>query len=192
MYLKSIATNLVLFLVAGGGICWGADFDFRHARWGMTRAEVLATEDLKPVEQNTDKLRYTIEILERNVDLYFTFADDKLVGAFYKLKDNYLNSNHFIRAYNQFKAALEKKYGPPKDEKTVWSNNFYKNASVKRGLALSLGHVKYYSLWETGNSTIKCRLQQTNYDILCLVEYDSKEYANLSKMETVKEGLDPF
>lgn len=192
MYLKPIALNVVLFLVAGCGICWGADSDFRRARWGMTQAQVLATEDLTPAEQHNDKVRYSIEILERNVDLYFTFADDKLIGAFYKLKDNYLNSNHFIRTYNQFKTALEKKYGPPKDEKTIWSNNFYKHAGVKRGLALSLGHVKYYSLWETGNTTIKCSLQETNYDILCLVEYNSKEYANLSKMVTVKEGLDPF
>ena len=192
MNLKSIALVEVLFLIAGCGICWSADSDFRGVRWGMSQAEVLATEDLKPAEQDSENLRYSIEILERNVDLCFTFAEDKLIGAFYKLKDNYLNSNHFIRAYNQFKAALEKKYGPPKDEKTIWSKDFHRRAGIKRGLALSLGHVKYYSLWETGNTTIKCSLQETNYDILCLIEYNSKEHAKLSKMVTANKDPDPF
>ena len=118
MIRKSFVIQIILILVAGSAVGWSADFDLRKARWGMTQEEVMATENLEPADKSAHTLRYNITIKERDVDLYYTFVEDKLIGAHYILKDNYLNSYHFISAFNDFKAALEKKYGTPLDEKT--------------------------------------------------------------------------
>ena len=192
MLRKSYAFLIIIILVAGSAVCWSADFDLRKTRWGMTQEEVMASENLEPAEKSPQTLKYNITIMGRNIDLYFTFVEDKLISAHYRLKDNYLNSYHFINAFNDFKAALEKKYGTPMDERTLWKNSFYRDDLAKWGLAVSLGHLEYDSSWETEKTAIKCSLREENYDVLCVVDYVSKEYGHLRKFLAVQKDFDPF
>ena len=192
MLRKSYLILIIAILVVGSTVGWSADFDLRRARWGMTQAEVMASENLEPVEKSAQMLRYNITIMDRDIDLYYTFVEDKLIGAHYRLKDNYINSYHFISAFNDFKEELEKKYGTPMDERTLWKNSFYRDDLAKWGLAVSLGHLEYDSSWETEKTAIKCSLREQNYDVLCVVEYVSKEYSHLRKFLAVQKDFDPF
>ena len=172
----------LLSLFAPWKLCWGENFDLRNTRWGMTQDEVInAEEKMDPVEVTENVIQYKTQILENNVELRYVFADNKLIGAIYKLADNYLNSDHFRNTYTKFKNALIKKYGQPEEEKTDWINNTYKNNRKKWGLALSLGHVEYASSWSTQKTKIDCSLREENYYVLCLIEYWSTEYSNLLK-----------
>ena len=172
----------LLSLFAPSELCWGENFNLRNTRWGMTQDEVInAEEKMDPVEVTENVIQYKTQILENNVELRYVFADNKLVGAIYKLADNYLNSDHFRNTYAKFKNALIKKYGQPEEEKTDWINNTYKNNRKKWGLALSLGHVEYASSWNTQKTKIACSLREENYYVLCLIEYWSTEYSNLLK-----------
>ncbi|UCF93817.1 MAG: hypothetical protein JSW39_06565 [Desulfobacterales bacterium] len=189
-----LAGIIMVMLVTSARMGWAAEYDFRRTKWGMPQEDVLAAEPMKPVAKNERMLTYQTKILEKNVDLFFLFVQDKLLGATYQLNEDYLRSSKYTQTFNTFKKALTKKYGPPAKEMTVWFNDLYRKKPAERGLALSLGHLEYYAVWETAATNIKCSLRGENYDILCKIEYSSKEYIPLLKEaeESEKVVIDPL
>jgi hypothetical protein len=159
----------------------------------MTQEEVIASEEkMDPVEKTDNMIKYKTQILGKNFELHYLFAEDKLIGSVYKLDDNYLTSNNFLGTYNELKEALTKKYGQPSREIINWLNDTYRDVRKKWGLALSLGHVEYASTWKTQNATIKCSLSEVNYYVLCLVEYLSSEYSYLTDGIKKEDKSDEF
>jgi len=193
MFKKLLFLVFILVLLAGAGSGWAENFNFRHTRWGMTQDEVIGSEEkLVPVEKSRNLIRYKMQILNKNVELLYLFSLNKLIGSSYKLDDNYLNSQHFITTYNKFKKALVRKYGRPDAETTDWLNKTYKVNRKKWGLALSLGHTKYASIWNTNHTTIESNLLENNHNVLCFVEYKSKEYSHLFAEISKEHKIDPF
>ena len=183
----------VVSLLAPWNLCWGENPDFRYTRWGMTQKEVIAFEDkLDPLERTENRITYKTKILNKNVELNYLFAQNKLIGAFYKLDDNYLNSNHFISTYLQFKQILTNKYGRQSKEVTNWIDDTYRGNREKWGLALSLGHTEYATFWKTQNTTIECSLREENFNISCLIKYWSIEFSHLSERINKENKIDPF
>lgn len=193
MLRKLFLLALMVILLTGSTLGWAENFDFRHTKWGMTQDEVMDSEaKMVPVEKNRQFIRYKTQILGKNVELLYLFAANKLIGSSYKLDDNYLNSQHFITTYKQFKQALIRKYGQPNEDTADWLNEAYKIDRKKWGLALSLGHTKYASLWNTNHTTIESSLQENNHSVLCLVEYKSTEYSHLFAEISKENRIDPF
>ena len=190
---KLLTLVFAMGLLSQTGLSWGENYDFRLTRWGMTQNDVIAAEEkIYPVERSENMITYKVQVLNRNVLLHYLFVQDKLVGAKYKLDDNYLNSNHFIRAYNQFKQKVTEKYGPPSQESTNWLNATYRNNRKKWGLALSLGHIEYVTNWKTQNTTIECSLREKNYNLICLLEYWSVAHSHLLKEAEKEIKIDYF
>jgi hypothetical protein len=190
---KLITLVFAMGILSQTGLSWGENYDFRLTRWGMTQNDVVAAEEkMDPVERSENMITYKTQILNRNVLLHYLFVQGTLVGAIYKLDDNYLNSYHFIQAYNQFKQKVTKKYGPPSRETTNWLNATYKNNRKKWGLALSLGHTEYVTNWKTQNTTIECGLREQNYNVICLLEYWSIEHSHLLKEAKKEIKIDIF
>jgi hypothetical protein len=194
MFRKFLTFVFIISIVTQWKISWGENYNFRYTRWGMTEEEVMATEKNGPmaIEKNKNMIKYKIQILGKNFVLIYLFVQNKLIGSLYKLDEKYLNSEHFIQTYIELKKELMIKYGQPNRETTNWLNDTYRNARNKWGLALSLGHFEYITLWETQNTTIECSLRAENYNVLCLVEYWSVEYSHLSKEINKEDKLDPF
>lgn len=190
---KLLILVLIISPLVHGKPSWGENYSFRYTRWGMTQEDVITSEEkMDPIEKTENMITYKTQILGKNVALHYLFVENKLVGAIYKLEDNYLNSQHFIQTYLRFKEVLVKKYGPPNRETTNWLNNTYRNVRKKWGLALSLGHVEYYSSWQTQNTTIECSLKELNYFVVCSIEYWSVENSHLLKQIEQEDRLDPL
>jgi hypothetical protein len=159
----------------------------------MTQKEVISAEEkMDPIERTENMIKYKTQILEKNVELYYLFAQDKLIGSMYKLNDNYLSADHFIETYFQFKQVLTKKYGPPSREITKWLNDTHRYNIKKWGLALSLGHSQYATIWKTQNKTIECSLREENFNVLCMVQYYSIDLSYLSEEVKKEDKIDPF
>jgi len=190
---KLLTIVFAIGLLTQSGLSWGENYDFRLTKWGMTQNDVVSAEEkMDPVERIENMITYKTQILNRNVILHYLFVQDKLIGAIYKLDDNYLNSDHFIRTYNEFKQKVTKKYGPPSRKITNWLNATYKNNRKKWGLALSLGHTEYVTHWKTQNTTIECSLREHNFNVLCLLEYWSVEHSHLLKGAKKEVKIDLF
>ena len=148
---------------------------FRKASWGMSKAQVKATEPEKPEHETDDELFYPDKILNMKVYAAFLFTHDKLVMGKYIVIDEHTNKNDFILDYERLKDALCEKYGDPKDQDRVWRDNLYKKDFSDWGLAVSIGHLKYTATWETEDTIVFLLLAGENYDIKLIVEYISKE-----------------
>ena len=192
MLKKIFMIFFIVSMVAQVKLSWGDTYNFRFTKWGMTPAEVISSEKMDPVEKDEKMIKYKTQILDKNVELLYVFAQNKLIGASYRLDENYLNSERFIQAYTRFKEELIKKYGPPNKEITNWENDAFKSDRSKWGIALSLGYLEYFSFWETPGTTVSCGLKEKNYYVLCSVEYWSVELSNLLDIKNNGDKLDPF
>ena len=179
-------------MVAQVKLSWADTYNFRFTKWGMSPTEVISSEKMDPIEKDEKMIKYKTRILNKNVELLYLFAQNKLIGASYKLDENYLNSERFIKAYTRFKTELIKKYGPPNKEMTNWKNDAFKSDRSKWGIALSLGYLEYFTYWETPGTTVSCGLKENNYYVLCSVEYWSKEFSNLLDKNKNDDMPDPF
>ena len=169
---------------------FGDEYDFRKTRWGMTQQAVMACESIKPVKHRHGKglVLYKSKILGKAVGITYDFIQNKLVKASYVLTETHTNKNDFIQDYKHFKNALTKKYGTPKVDKVVWSNDLFKGNPSRRGLAVSMGHLGYLSQWQTATSDISCILHGDNYKISCVMQYKSRRLQHLEQQEKRKKS----
>ena len=192
MFKKFLVFFFLIGMVAQVKMSWGDTYNFRHTTWGMTPEEVIASETMAPVEKDEKMIKYKTRILDKKVELLYLFAQNKLIGASYRLDENYINSERFIKIYNRFKEELIKKYGSPNKEITHWKNDAFKSDRSKWGIALSLGYLEYFTYWEAPGTTVSCGLKEENYYVLCSVDYWSMEFANLLEKDKYKQKLNPF
>ena len=164
-------------------------YDFRKANWGMSRKEVKATEGKEPDSELDDSLVYYVKIDGDDYLCGYTFLEDKLYNTGYVFIGEHSNKNDYIRDYKNLKEILTKKYGKPWSDRTTWDNDLFKDDRSQWGLAVSIGHLSYGTLWDTPKTYITLGLSGDNYEISLLVAYDSielKEWVKKIKEEKAK------
>lgn len=171
---------------------FAGDYNFRKTKWGMSIAQVKSAEPLKVAKEEKNLLVYKTTVIGKDVYVLYIFADNMLVRAKYVLAESHTNKNDYITDYNDFKEILTKKYGKPKQDETVWKNDLFKDDYSDWGTAISVGHLVYFSSWETKETEINEILMGENYDITCGVEYVSKNLKEIEKKAQEKKALDAF
>lgn len=184
--------TISLSVLAFSGICSANDFTFRKTRWGMTTAEVIASEPLKIAKEDESLLGYKTSVIGKDVFVVYFFIDNQLTRARYVLAESHSNKNDFITDYEDFKKILIKKYGNPGQDESIWRNDLYKDNYSDWGTAISIGHLVYFATWKTSDSEISNLLTGENYDISCIVEYSSTNLKKIEKKVQEKEALDAF
>ncbi len=174
------------------GICTAEDFTFRNTKWGMTIEDVKASEPLVIAKEDGNILGYKTSVIGKDVFLIYFFTDNKLTRARYALAVTHSNKNDFISDYNDFKKILIKKYGDPVEDESIWRNDLYKSDYQSFGMAISVGHLIYYSKWSTDDTEINNMLMGENYDISCIVEYTSVALKEIEKKAQEEKALEAF
>lgn len=184
-----IASILLLLLT---GTCLAGDFTFRNTKWGMSISEVKASEPLTVAKEEENLVAYKTSIIGKDVFVVYLFTDDQLTRAKYVLAKSHSNRNDFIIDYNDFKKILKKKYGNPSKDEALWRNDLYKDDYSNWGTAISLGHLLYFSTWETKDTEIASILTGENFDVSCAIEYSSISLGELEKKVKEKKAMDAF
>jgi hypothetical protein len=151
--------------------------DFRKASWGMTRAQVLATETTQPSEtrESTGEIivRYdSMRLGGLTCRVVYIFANDKLVRAKYVFDAQHSEPNDFIRDFRAIEPLLHDKYGKPVSERAFWSDDALQDEPKSyleqdrasstdilpsdkfAGPSISAGHLKLYTRWRGGRTKI--------------------------------------
>jgi hypothetical protein len=176
-----VVRNGARFALLGLGACLavsGANQpDFRKAAWGMTRAQVLATEAVQPSEireSNGEVLvRYdSLEWGKLACRVVYIFANDKLVRAKYVFDAEHGEPNDFIRDYRAIEPLLHEEYGNPASERAFWSDDSLQDepksyleqdrasstdilpSDQYAGLSIAAGHLKLYTRWRGDRTQI--------------------------------------
>lgn len=183
---------VVLIVVSYTEFSSADDYSFRKTKWGMSIEQVKSSEPLEVAKEDGNFLGYKTEVIGKNMLLGYYFVDNQLVRARYILAESHTNKNDFIQDYNDFKEILTKKYGKPNEDTSLWRNSLYKDDYSGWGTAISLGHLVYYSSWETQDTEIINMLSGENYRITCTIEYISKNLKKIEQKAKEEKALDSF
>ena len=168
--------------------------DFRRTTWGMNRTQVMAAEPVKPADVREAAgevvVRYdSAQLGGLKGRLVYILAKNKLVRAKYIFDAGHANQNDFIADYRTVEPVLMESYGKPSDERAVWTDDSTQDepksyldqdrASPANilpsdklvGFAVSLGHLKLYTRWQTPRTKILHALTGENHTITHQVEY---------------------
>jgi len=158
----------------------------------MSIAEVKASEPLTVAKEEENLVAYKTSIIGKDVFVVYLFTDDQLTRAKYVLAESHSNRNDFITDFNDFNKILKKKYGNPSKDEVLWRNDLYKDDYSDWGTAISMGHLLYFSTWETKDTEIASILTGENFDITCAIEYNSRSLEELEKKAKEKKAMDAF
>ena len=171
-----------------------AQTDFRQAIWGMTPAQVRASETNRPNRERESNreilLEYdAIRFGTLSARLIYIFAANKLVRAKYIFSAVHDDPNEFIADYRTIEPVLIESHGKPTSARAIWEDDSTQDepksyldqdratpASILPsdplvGLAVSLGHLRLYTEWSKTRTTILHALSSNNRNIIHQLEY---------------------
>ena len=160
-------------------------YDFRHATWGMTREEVIASEGKQPDFTDKNAIVYKGKLLSMDALISYIFASGQLVRAKYILKTEHSNKQLYIQDFNKIITVLTQKYGSPEKDKVYITDNLYND---DEGMAYATGRKYRFVVWEGTNTEIWAALMGDNYEISPSVEYKSNKLENLEKEQNKKDS----
>ena len=172
--------------------------DFRNAIWGMSPAQVIATEPDQPAETRQENGEVIIKYdpartPELSGRLIYIFANDKLVRAKYVSNAEHSDLNDFIVDFRTVEPMLLEKYGKPANERAVWENDLYQQERLPYldqdralasdilpsdqnvGLSISLGYLRLYTQRSSSRTKVNHTLTGENHRITHQIEYRSVE-----------------
>jgi len=169
-----------------------SSFDFRKTNWGMTKDQVKKAELGRLVSEDDGLLVFSDKVAGRDVQIGYVFIGDKLVRSKYVFLEQHSNENLFISDYVRIKEILTEKYGPPLEDRSVWANELYRNDQPRWGMAVSVGHLLFFSEWKTPSTHIFHGLKGDNFKISLQTEYSSRELGRLEKQSEKDKALSNF
>ena len=154
------------------------------AQWGMSKEQVIKLEGeagQQEKSQGLEGIGYKRRISNLDCNIYYVFAENKLTRGIYMFVEKHSNKNLYIDDYNEIKKALTDKYGKPKDDNIFWRNDLFKDDHSEWGLAISIGHLRYFTTWEPPETEITLGLHGDNYEISLHVEYAGIKFKELEE-----------
>ncbi len=137
--------------------------DFREVSWGMSKLEVLSTEDLNPISFKGSYVIYETYVIGKKMMIIYEFLYNNLIKASYTFK------NKDKSEYEKFHDILTEKYGSP-----IFDMDY--------------NPLDYKYKWETSETKI---LFRPGKDRTSRIDYESKEYEYLrEKKKYSQESID--
>jgi hypothetical protein len=168
--------------------------DFRNARWGMDRAQVVATEGTPNQMRERGGevvLRYeSARLAGLDCRVVYIFARDKLVRTKYIFKQEHEEKNDFLADFTMVDAFLIGTMERPTEQRVSWHNEAYKKEPQRYGVAVSLGQLLYSTQWKGTRTVVTHALTGENGGITHEVEFVSVDLEPWEDQVT-KEQVDP-
>ncbi len=150
-------------------------YDFRKATWGMSKSEVMQTEEDEPAFESEYKIDYETKMMGFDGKIGYTFKDDELIRASFLLLDKPKTNTEYIDIYSKIQKKLRGKYG-----KTVIETIQHRDPSQRiepgmEGDAICDGDLLYATQWDTPSSDIQLLLHGNNSNCSITIMYLSEE-----------------
>ena len=122
--------------------------------------------------------------------IVFYFNKSVFYRGIYKLDQDYVNKNNFNEDFEKLEKLLIKKYGNPKNQGDIWSNDLFKSDASNIGLAISAGHLKRVRIWEIEGIRITLGITGENFKINTYLGYQLMSISEEVKKESEMNLLD--
>jgi hypothetical protein len=151
-------------------------FGFRRTSWGMSPAEVKASEsaEFQGYNKKNKMMVFSGQVASMPANIGYIFADDKLIAGSYIFEEKHTNFNKYLDDFSKLEEMLVQKYGNPQKDKTTWSSDLFKDNPQHWGIAVSMGYLSHGIQWETASTTIFLSLSGDNYEVNLRTMYIQK------------------
>lgn len=188
--MKKILTLLISFITLS------AYAQIQGTEWGqnVNTVKESRTNDLI-LDQNNGRVHILgemTELLGYETTIGYYFIDDKLFQIAYIFAEEYSYENLYIDQYNEVKKVLTEKYGAPKTSFDPWTNDLYKDDPSQYGFAISLGHHRKISTWNTGEMSVINSLDGQNYEINHSVYYNHNQLTEEFETYNSEKNISDF
>jgi len=187
---KHILILLALSVMIFTAPLFADEYDFRKAKWGMSKEEVKHGESKEPISEGNNIFGYEDKVAGMECYIFYVFASNKLVRTRYYFIHKHSNRTDYINDYQSLQENLQKKYGQPIDDDRIWKNDLYKDDPSEWGMAVAIGHLIYQTQWTTDTTGILLHLSGDNYKIKLLIEYKSTQLHELEQKAKETETMD--
>ncbi len=148
--------------------------------WG-TAPDTLRGTIAGDVERDErDALVVARQFADHGVLEGYDFREGSLIAGQYLVLQRPVNGlNKFIDYYRALKTSLTDTYGPPAEDRAVWSNDLYQPLPDYWGIAVQMGHLRYTARWETPDGMITIELTGNHHSRLAI---DYRSHASLASV----------
>ena len=159
--------------------------DFRDAKFGMSPQEVRATEEDADWESSVeDALAFETKLAGYDVVAGYIFVDERFIRGAYIMAEEHQNHDEYLREFEHLNWLLTKKYGEPKDKKTKWIDDDWKD---DLGFALYQSDFSEYWEWETKTTLITHSIYGRDYIIIHRIDYESLEMSDVEEEKVLDD-----
>jgi hypothetical protein len=152
----------------------GKETHFRGVSWGMSPAQVKASETASYMYSEAEGLMFGGEVAGMPVDIMYMFHKGELIGGSYVFKATHLNSNQYIEDFAKIKEILRGKYGNPRRDERNWKGDLFKDSN-HWGTAVVMGQLVLLASWQTDTTEIFLVLSGDNFKASLITTYGQKD-----------------
>lgn len=150
-------------------------YDFRRAKWGMSKEEVMESELLEPELKSDNTLDYSVIIMNIQTQIGYTFKDNELIRAGFFFLTKPETKNEYIDNYLKIKEDLIKVNGEPVIDTIKQKNPSEKIEPSNMGQTICDGDVIYASQWDLPATAIQLVLRGESSECILTILYLSEE-----------------
>lgn len=162
------------------------DTDFRNTCWGDSLEDVKKYETADFYAEQDSSLIYNDSLSGHDVNVVYTFKNDKLINAGYLLAEDCTTGGQYINILNSWYDSLVKKYGKQNSDNNGIDGIYYtvdkdQANSVDEGTALEYGYTGYIYTWKLNKTLIRLVATSEEYKVHIVLMY--QDLNNLSSGE---------
>lgn len=135
------------------------EYDFRKARWGMSKEQVMESERAKLIFDNENSVEYRVFIGDFQTQANYTFDNDKLVRVGLYFLTEYEDKNKYIEVYEFLQDGMTKGVGSPVLDKVVQTDPSATIEEGQEGQAVCNGELVYGTQWQYPGSDVQLLLR---------------------------------
>ena len=156
-------------------------YDFRRAKWGMSKQEVRASEGSPPVIDDPDMIGFGAMFYGTVCMVYYNFEHERLVSGAYVIDQR--DDADDVAMYLHLIEELKKKYGDPERE-VDWRDprrRFEFKTVAEVAKTVSTGEVELKAWWYTARTTILliCKEAKDAYNAFVALKYWDKDASDV-------------
>lgn len=150
-------------------------YDFRKAKWGMSRQEVKESEEAEPILEKENTIDYSTILLDMQAQVGYTFKDDELIRAGFFFFSKLKTKNDYIEKYHSLKEELTKVNGKPVLDTEKQKDPSQTIDPDNKGEAVCNGDMLYATQWDLPATDIQLVLRGENSECMLTILYLSEE-----------------
>ncbi len=153
----------------------GDGYDFRAVKWGMSKEEVMQSEEGEPIFKSDTRINYTAQTMGLESRIGYTFnSDDELIRGNVFVLWAPEDKNKYIENYKKIQKEFKKKYGKTSID-TVQHKDPSQNIDPESAEAVCNGQLLYATQWDLPESSVQLLLRGQNSECVITMTFVSKE-----------------